>query len=105
MEVTLDMLNKEKDEDRLIALQDLQDAIAETDEALEPLSIAPPSTDGQPSSSHIGTSCTLATEASKFDDDDEEEDEEEQEELANENEQLEPIDRDEDEDEESFDEA
>ena len=30
MEVTLEMLNKEKDEERLLALQEIQEAIAET---------------------------------------------------------------------------
>ena len=96
MEVTLEMLNKEKDEDRLLALQDLQEAIAELDDASEPISLdlplAAPQV-AQPSSTHVGTSCPLATETFASDDDDEEE------EIADDVQDLVDADEDEDEDE------
>lgn len=92
LEVTLEMLTKEKDEDHLLALQDLQEAVAELDDASEPISFALPLATpqvGQPSSSHVGTSCPLATETFACDDDDEEEQQ-----LADDDQQI--VDEDED---------
>ena len=65
MEVTLEMLNKEKDEERLLALQEIQEAIAETAfDEIEPIPLT--------SSSHIGTSTSVG-----LDDEDEEDDDNE----------------------------
>ena len=67
IEITLDMLNKEKDEERLLALQETQDAIAEgaLDE-VQPIPIMGPS--------HVGTSDSVGVDASDDDGDDSYED-------------------------------
>ena len=91
------MLNKEKNEDRLLALQDVQEATVELDDASEPISLDLPLAIPQvvhPFFTHVGTSCPLATETYACDDDDDEE------ELANDDEHLVDADEDEDEDEE-----
>ncbi|MCO5577075.1 hypothetical protein L7F22_030897 [Adiantum nelumboides] len=60
-----------------------EDTIAETEVALELVAITAPTTDGQPSTSNVGTSCSFATQPyDEFDDDNEEE------EFADENEEL-----------------
>ncbi|MCO5572968.1 hypothetical protein L7F22_026730 [Adiantum nelumboides] len=68
IEVTLEMLNKKKDEERLLELQEIQEAIAQsTNDVLESLPIS--------MARDVGTSCSVAEDEAWDEDEDEDDDE------------------------------